>query len=140
MKSEYKELVTMARKALENSYSPYSKSKVGAAILTKGGGVYVGCNIENASFPITSCAEKNAISAAISAEGPQMEIQAISIACINTKNKKVPITPCGACRQAIIEFGKSADVIYTDDAGDVITRSINDLLPYSYSAKTLKDT
>lgn len=139
MKINYEELIDKASIALKNSYSPYSKSKVGAAVLTKSGKVYLGCNVENSSFSITSCAERNAISSAVLAEGPQMEIRAIAISCVDHENKKASITPCGSCRQAIIEFGRSADVIYSDDEGNLKILPIRELIPYAYSAKTFQD-
>ena len=138
MKINYDELIDKASIALKNSYSPYSKSKVGAAVLTKSGKIYLGCNVENSSFSITSCAERNAISSAVLAEGPQMEICAIAISCINLNNKKASITPCGSCRQAIIEFGKDAEVVYSDDEGKVNILPISQLIPHAYSAKTFQ--
>ncbi len=136
MKINYDELIGNASIALKNSYSPYSKSKVGAAVLTKSGNVYLGCNVENSSFSVTSCAERNAISSAVLLEGPQMEISAIAISSVDRNNKKASITPCGSCRQAIIEFGKDAEVVFSDDEGKLIILPISELIPHAYTAKT----
>ena len=92
------ELIDTARKYREFSYSPYSKFKVGAAVLTKKGNVYGGCNIENSSYPVTNCAERTAIFKAVS-EG-EKEIEAIAL----IADTEGPCSPCGACRQVMGEF------------------------------------
>lgn len=130
-------LLHVASRALKNSYSPYSRSKVGAGLLTKKGNVYYGCNVENASFSITSCAERNAIAFAISAEGPSMIIEAIAVMAEDEDGNKVPITPCGACRQAISEFGKEARIIFMTGSGEMQSNSIDYMLPNSYSSETV---
>lgn len=95
---EDKDLIAAAKKYRENAYAPYSKFKVGAAVLTKKGNVYGGCNIENSSFPITNCAERTAIFKAVS-EGEQ-EFAAIAL----IADTPGPCSPCGACRQVMVEF------------------------------------
>ncbi|MGL5640631.1 MAG: cytidine deaminase, partial [Paraclostridium sp.] len=97
-----KELLEIAEKARENSYSPYSNFKVGAALLTKSGKVFTGCNIECASFSGTNCAERTALFKSIS-EGHK-DIEAIAIASTNSE-KNESTYPCAICRQVIIEFG-----------------------------------
>ncbi len=139
LKSEYKELLDMAKEALESAYAPYSKSKVGAAIRTKEGGIFAGCNVENSSFSVTTCAEGNAIAAAVLYEGPQMEIDSIAVISKNVYGEETAITPCGACRQAIVEFSKCANVIFIEENGEVKVELIGNLLPHSYSSKTFKD-
>ena len=123
---EDQELVELARKAREFSYSPYSKFKVGAALITHEGKVYSGCNIENASFGITNCAERTAIFKAVS-EGAR-EIDTIAI----IADSDGPCSPCGACRQAMAEF-KVKRVIMANLKGDVQVATLQELLPYSFA-------
>ena len=123
---EDQELVELARKAREFSYSPYSKFKVGAALVTHEGKVYSGCNIENASFGITNCAERTAIFKAVS-EGAR-EIDTIAI----IADSDGPCSPCGACRQAMAEF-KVKRVIMANLKGEVKAVSLAELLPYSFA-------
>ena len=99
-------LVEAAKTAQKNSYSPYSRYPVGAAVLTESGRIYTGCNVENASFGLTVCAERVAIFNAVS--HGEKKILAL---CVAAKSAK----PCGACRQVIIEFApKDAEMIYLD--------------------------
>ena len=123
---EDQELIELARKAREFSYSPYSKFKVGAALITHDGKVYSGCNIENASFGITNCAERTAIFKAVS-EGAR-EIDTIAI----IADSDGPCSPCGACRQAMAEF-KVKRVIMANLKGEVKAVSLAELLPYSFA-------
>ena len=123
---EDQELIVLARKAREFSYSPYSKFKVGAALITHEGKVYSGCNIENASFGITNCAERTAIFKAVS-EGAR-EIDTIAI----IADSDGPCSPCGACRQAMAEF-KVKRVIMANLKGEVKAVSLAELLPYSFA-------
>ena len=123
---EDQELIELARKAREFSYSPYSKFKVGAALITPEGKVYSGCNIENASFGITNCAERTAIFKAVS-EGAR-EIDTIAI----IADSDGPCSPCGACRQAMAEF-KVKRVIMANLKGEVKAVSLAELLPYSFA-------
>ena len=123
---EDQELIELARKAREFSYSPYSKFKVGAALITHEGKVYSGCNIENASFGITNCAERTAIFKAVS-EGAR-EIDTIAI----IADSDGPCSPCGACRQAMAEF-KVKRVIMANLKGEVKAVSLAELLPYSFA-------
>lgn len=123
---EDQELVELARKAREFSYSPYSKFKVGAALITNEGKVYSGCNIENASFGITNCAERTAIFKAVS-EGAR-EIDTIAI----IADSDEPCSPCGTCRQAMAEF-KVKRVIMANLKGEVKAVSLAELLPYSFA-------
>ncbi len=123
MKKEYEELIQAAKDALKNAYAPYSKFKVGAAVLTKKGNIYRGCNVENSSYGLTVCAERNAIANAV-AHG-EREFVAIAIA----TDAETLRTPCGACRQTIIEFGKSIQVIICNLKGKKNVRLIKELLP-----------
>ena len=119
------ELILRSLKARENAYAPYSKFKVGAALLAKSGNIYTGCNFENAAFGAGVCAERVALGNAI-AHG-ETEFEAI---CVSGKNAK--ITPCGICRQALYEFG-NITVICCDETGeDYRTYELKDLLPYGF--------
>lgn len=121
-----KELIAVAKKYREFSYSPYSKFKVGAAVLTKKGNVYGGCNVENSSFPITNCAERTAIFKAVS-EGEQ-EIEAIAL----IADTPGPCSPCGACRQVMVEF-KIPKIIMANLKGDVRVVTLEELMPYAFT-------
>src|SRR4051812_20753184 len=94
------ELHEVAQKATTMAYAPYSKFYVGAALLTDKGNIYSGCNVENASYGLTICAERNAIFSAVNAEGPQMKISKMVV--ITSDHSEA--SPCGACRQVISEF------------------------------------
>ncbi len=91
--------------AARKAYAPYSAFRVGAALRTAGGATYIGCNVENASFPVGGCAERHAIAAAVAAEGPEMRIATIAIVALDPLGDEAVCAPCGACRQAILEFG-----------------------------------
>ena len=121
-----KALVEAAKKAREFSYSPYSKFAVGAAVLTRRGKVYGGCNIENASYGITNCAERTAIFRAVS-EG-EREIVALAI----VADSKRPVPPCGACRQVIAEF-KIPHIIMANLDDQIQTATCEELLPGAFS-------
>ena len=126
---EETQLILIAESMLPKSYAPYSRFPVGAAVLTEKGNIFSGCNVENVSFGLTICAERNAIAAAIAAEGGDtMKIKAIAI--VNAQNTSC--SPCGACRQVIWEFGRNAIVIFQGDRGKQIL-SIEELLPAGFS-------
>ena len=125
-----KELLETAKKASENAYCPYSQFPVGACVLYESGNVYSGCNIENSSYGLTLCAERNAISNAISA-GETSKL--LKIAIYSPKSTKC--FPCGACRQWLQEFekGQNIQIILEDDNNGLCLYNINDLLPYSFN-------
>lgn len=125
-----KELLKIAEDMRELSYSPYSNFKVGAALLSKSGKVYTGCNIECASIGGTNCAERTALFKAIS-EG-EKEIDAIAIASSNSE-KNEPTYPCGICRQVIIEFGPNIRIITGYTEGKIYECKISDLIPHYFS-------
>lgn len=106
-------LLAAARGMLSRAYAPYSKFRVGAAILTAACNIYTGCNVENASYGLTNCAERTAIFAAVAAEGESMRLRAVVV--VNAQN--VPCSPCGACRQVMFEFGPDALVIFQGTHG-----------------------
>ena len=124
------ELVEVAKKYREYAYAPYSKFKVGAAVLTKEGRVYGGCNIENASYPVTNCAERTAIFKAVS-EG-EHEFAAIAI----VADTPGPCAPCGMCRQAISEF-RIERIIMANSKGDMQAVSLEEILPFAFTENDL---
>jgi len=123
-------LLRAARKVMKNAYAPFSKFRVGAAILTSEGEVFVGCNVENSSYGMTNCAERTAIFSAIAKLGPELEISAVAIA----NDHGVPCSPCGACRQVIYEFGPRAAIFYQGAKGPKQSL-ITDLLPEGFRLK-----
>jgi cytidine deaminase len=125
-------LIAEAERAAHNAYAPYSAFRVGAALRTANGGAYVGCNVENASFPVGGCAERHAIAAAISAEGPETRIAAIAIVALTPVGDAVACAPCGACRQAILEFGPEALVIFRAGEDHIAAVSADGLLPGAF--------
>ncbi|ORX64558.1 cytidine deaminase [Anaeromyces robustus] len=125
------ELIKESQKGKSFSYSPYSHFAVGAAILTKSGKIYRGCNVENASYGGAICAERTACVKAVS-EGEQ-EFVAIAI----SSNSDDYITPCGFCRQFLVEFGKNLIVIETKKNGEYVKRTLEDLLPESFGPHSL---
>jgi cytidine deaminase len=126
------ELVVLARQARENAYAPYSKFPVGAALLGRSGRVFTGCNVENAAYPLSTCAERTAVTKAVS-EG---ERNFVAIAVVTATGA----TPCGACRQILREFGGPAGdlrVIVADTAGNTRTFTIAELLPAGFTPDQL---
>lgn len=121
------ELIVKAKEALKYSYSPYSHFAVGAALLSGDGRVFTGCNIENASFGATNCAERTAIFKAVS-EGVK-DFKAIAIVCL----KDQPAYPCGICRQVMSEFFNPETKILVEADGAVKTYTMSDILPDSFS-------
>jgi cytidine deaminase len=117
------ELLELARGASRRAHAPYSRFAVGAAVRTLAGGVYTGCNVENASYGLAVCAERSAIFAAVAAEGPDMRVGAVAV---HAEARSVP--PCGACRQVIAEFGPDARVVFPS-GGAPVAMSLGDLLP-----------
>ncbi len=111
--AQQEEMLSAARAAFRNAHAPYSNFKVGATILTERGTLYHGCNVENASYGLTICAERNAIFAAVAAEGSSMRIKAVAVA----TERDVPCAPCGACRQVIYEFGPEALILFRGQTG-----------------------
>ncbi len=126
-----RELVALAKKAAENSYSPYSGFTVGAALLTKDNKVYLGCNIENAAFGPTNCAERTAFFKAIS-EGDR---DFVKIAIVGGKNGSFSdfCTPCGVCRQVMAEFcSKDFIILLGKDGEEIKSFTLEELLPQSF--------
>ncbi|MCM3769803.1 MULTISPECIES: cytidine deaminase [Priestia] len=128
------ELIDEAKKAREMAYVPYSKFKVGAALLTKDGKVYRGCNIENAAYSMCNCAERTALFKAYS-EGDR-EYAALAVVADTDR----PVSPCGACRQVISELcPKEMKVILTNLKNDIQELTVEELLPGAFSSEDLHE-
>ena len=126
-------LINTAASAMVNAYAPYSKFHVGAAILAEDGNIYAGCNVENAAYPIGSCAEASAISAMVLAG--QSKIVAIAVAGAGDEL----CTPCGGCRQRIREFAKtSTPILICDESGLRHSATLDALLPLSFGPNNLQ--
>lgn len=123
-------LLEAARLASLNAYAPYSSFHVGAAIQLEDGTIYAGCNVENASYGLSMCAERNAVAAMISATEDR-SIKKVAIVSPNAK----PCMPCGACRQVLREFG-CEEVIVEDDSG-VVGYPFEEILPHSFGPESL---
>jgi cytidine deaminase len=112
-KQQRERLLHAARRVMRNAHAPYSHFRVGAALLTSQGELFTGCNVENASYGMTNCAERTAIFSAVAQSGPSLNIRAIAV----VNDQGVPCSPCGACRQVIYEFGPKAMVFYQGAKG-----------------------
>lgn len=123
-------LINNAKQARLKAYAPYSKFQVGAALLTKDQKVYMGCNIENASYGLCMCAERNAIFNAVSQGDTDFE----SIAVI--ADTEGPVSPCGSCRQVLLEHcSEQMQVVLTNLNGDMRVTTVGELLPYGFKLK-----
>ncbi|MGB2782431.1 MAG: cytidine deaminase [Atribacterota bacterium] len=131
VKEKYEKLIKEAERAKKKAYTPYSKFKVGAAVLCADGKIYTGCNIENASFGLTVCAERVAIFKAISEGSTKFE----AIAVIGDTEK--PCSPCGACRQVMSEFCEDTPLIMANSKGDVKIKKVKELLPEAFGKNDL---
>ncbi|HNX97680.1 MAG TPA: cytidine deaminase [Candidatus Aminicenantes bacterium] len=127
MEAGIQELLERAKAAQANAYAPYSKFPVGAAVRDDRGRIFAGCNVENASFGVTICAERNAIFHMVAAGGKRIgEILIVG-------ETDQPLPPCGACRQVIAEFaGGDARVHMVNRAGEVTTATLDELLPFRF--------
>ena len=117
-----KDLLKIAKNAQKNAYAPYSKFKVGAALLCKSGKIYTGCNIENISFGLTVCAERVALFKAVS-EGVK-DIKIMVLTCSSGER----IVPCGACLQAFAEFAPNIDIVSINRKGNVEKKKLKTFL------------
>ncbi len=130
------QLVSMAKEAMKYAYSPYSGYKVGAALLCKDGSVYTGCNIENAGYSSTNCAERTAFFKAVS-EGKR-EFTAIAICGGKDGVIEGEFPPCGVCRQVMREFCEDEFLIHLATKEGIQTYTLNELLPASFRPETLR--
>ena len=128
--SHWQPLLAAARSAMKNAHAPYSNFRVGSALRTTSGQIFAGCNVENASYGMTNCAERTAIFSAVAQLGSAMEIAEIAVVC----EQNVPCAPCGACRQVIYEFGPMAAVYFQGPKGWT-SMPIKDLLPEGFRLK-----
>ncbi|XP_070812128.1 LOW QUALITY PROTEIN: cytidine deaminase [Pituophis catenifer annectens] len=126
-------LLVACQEAKRFAYCPYSKYPVGAALLTSEGKIFTGCNVENASFPLSVCAERTAIQKAVS-EG-HTKFRAMAISC---NSQEFYAIPCGACRQFLREFGQEWEIYLTRMDGTYIQKTLEDLLPLSFGPEHLK--
>ena len=121
-----KELFTQAREAADYAYAPYSKFRVGAALLTEDGTVITGCNVENRSFGLSNCAERTAVFKALSMGHHSFKALAIS-----TPDSEIPVGPCGACRQVLSEFmSPSSPVIFGGNGAEKVETTLGILYPF----------
>ncbi len=132
------ELIKLALEARKKAYSPYSGCKVGAALLTADGIVYTGCNIENASYGLTVCAERTAFFKALSDGHKDFEIIAVTGG--REENPETYFYPCGACRQIMSEFcGADFKIITAVSEEDYTVNSLSELLPFSFGREDITD-
>jgi cytidine deaminase len=133
--SVHPDLVAAAKRAAMQAYCPYSGFPVGAAVLTDRGEIFAGCNVENASYGLTICAERNAIFQAVArGEGPL-----VILALVVYTPTSEPTAPCGACRQVINEFGPDAEVLAACDGPTVLSRLLGELLPQAFGPTNLAE-
>jgi cytidine deaminase len=132
--AEQQHLRDLAEAAARNSYSPYSHFRVGAALLLEDGSIVTGCNVENCSYRLTSCAEQAAIARAVSERGPAIRLRAVAVANLNNSASM----PCGACRQTLSEFGDDEVIIlYPGEGGSQESTTIGALLPHAFRMQYL---
>jgi cytidine deaminase len=132
--AERARLMELAVKAAEMAYAPYSRFRVGAALLLEDGAVVTGCNVENCSYRLTSCAEQGAIARAVAERGPRVRLRAVAVANLNGAASM----PCGACRQTLTEFGDDGTVVlYPGESGPMET-TLGELLPWAFRAEYIK--
>ena len=124
-------LVDLARSAAGRAYAPYSRFRVGAAVRGRSGAVFAGCNVENASYGLTMCAERNAVFQMVAAGE-----EAFDAIVIYTPTA-TPTAPCGACRQVLNEFNPDAEVVSVCDGPEVIRTTVRELLPAAFGPANL---
>jgi len=132
MNIDWSALHERALLAAAAAYAPYSRFQVGAALLTEDGRIFSGCNVENASFGLTVCAERNAVFAAVAAGARRFA------ALVVVTSSPLPVTPCGACRQVLHEFPPSFAVRCYGQAGDELVTSCEELLPRAFVAGDIR--
>ena len=128
---QLEEMIAAARKVQEKAYAPYSKFSVGAALLYESGEIVTGCNVENASFGLTICAERNAVARAV-AQG-----EGKPVACVVVGPTEEPLTPCGACRQVLVEFNPQMEIICIGKNGQMLREKLSGLLPHNFGSEDL---
>ncbi len=121
------DLFDRARAAAVKAHAPYSRFQVGCALLTESGRYFTGCNVENASYGLTICAERNAIFHAVAEEGPRMKISTLAVIALGHE-----FPPCGACRQVIAEFALPETVVWFLRDGNPVSMAMAELLPAGF--------
>ena len=129
--TDWDQLLEQAREAQKRAYAPYSKFRVGAALQGASGKIYLGCNIENASYRVTTCAEQSALSVAVVAGEKKFTRLAL------VADSPDPASPCGACRQALVEFAPDLEVYSVSRTGAEQHRNMNELIPMAFTWKSL---
>ena len=132
MTTDLAQLLTMAREARRRAYAPYSNYQVGAALLTASGEVYTGCNVENASYGLSMCAERVAVGNAIAAGERQFQVLVL------VTSGSVPALPCGACRQVLHEFCPDLTIVAHTIDGRRTVAKLNELLPHAFGFSDLR--
>ncbi len=133
MNHEWQSLIDLANEARRRAYAPYSKYRVGAALRTKSGRIFIGVNIENAAYPTSMCAERTAVFKAVS-EG-ERDFEVIAVVTDNGGS------PCGGCRQVLAEFGLDTVVLIADGKGQLVKQtSVGELLPEAFTPQKLQQT
>jgi cytidine deaminase len=129
---DFTELIRLATKARDRAYAPYSNHPVGAVLVTDAGEVYTGCNVENAAYPLGSCAEQSAIAAMVLGGGRAIRELVV------VGPTDAPCTPCGGCRQRIREFAGPNTLIHAcNERGVLLTMTLDELLPESFGPENL---
>ncbi|MCB1211671.1 MAG: cytidine deaminase [Verrucomicrobiales bacterium] len=126
------EWLQLAQEAALKAYSPYSRVQVGCVLRSQSGIIYSGCNVENASYGLTICAERNAVFQAVAAEGPSLRIAELAVIAVGHE-----FPPCGACRQVIAEFATAGTSVLFLERGQPVRRTIAELLPSGFSGDAL---
>jgi cytidine deaminase len=124
-------LVAAARAVRQNAYAPYSEFLVGAAVLDERGWIHAGCNVENVSYGLTVCAERNAVAVAVAAGARRI----LAVAVVSSA--RPPVTPCGACRQVLAEFGADALIVCCSDGVADRRYRLAELLPHAFGPQHL---
>lgn len=126
------ELLAAARAAAARAHAPYSRFHVGAALRSASGRVHAGCNVENAAYPLTGCAERHAIAAGVLAEGADFAIAELLVVAVDADGGLQPAPPCGGCRQQILEHGRDARVQFVDGEARWCVETVQALLPFGF--------
>jgi len=129
---EFDVLCAAAERAFESAYAPYSGFRVGAAVLADDGRIFVGCNVENASFGATICAERSAVAAAVTAKARRL------VACVVYTDHHRAVSPCGVCRQTLHEFGEDLEVTSLTRTGGRAHWQLHQLLPHAFGPGDLE--
>lgn len=124
-------LLEAAKTAYGHAYAPYSHFGVGAALLSKSGAIYAGCNVENSSFGLTRCAEQSAVQAMNTAGEREFS------AAVVYSEASPPASPCGACRQILFEFAPEAEIVCVNHLGERLALRVSDLLPHGFRLSPL---